>query len=147
MDYERSAMSSKSLDDLGQLQRAAMEVVWQLGEASVHQVREQLTRKRVPARRGPKELAYTTVLTAMQKLEKAGWLKHRAQGKSYVYLPTRSREEAGAKSALKFIKRVFDGDAVLMFQHLIRESNLSNQELAELRKMISQKRKEMKNDS
>jgi predicted transcriptional regulator len=132
-------MSRKSLDDLGQLQRAVMELVWQLGQASVHQVREQLAQK--------KELAYTTVLTAMQKLEKAGWLKHRAQGKSYVYLPTRTREEAGTKSALKFIKRVFDGDAVLMFQHLIRESNLSNQELTELRKMISQKRKEMKNDS
>jgi len=129
-------MSRKSLDDLGQLQRAVMEVVWQLGQASVHQVREQLTYK--------KELAYTTILTAMQKLEKSGWLKHRAEGKSYVYLPTRTREEAGTKSAMKFIKSVFDGDAVLMFQQLIRKSNLSNQELTELRKMIDQKRKEMK---
>ena len=129
-------MSRKSLDDLGRLQRAVMEVVWQLGEASVHQVRDELSRK--------KELAYTTILTAMQKLEKAGWLKHRAEGKSYVYLPTRSREEAGAKSALKFIKRVFDGDAVLMFQHLIRQSSLSEQELTELKKMIDQKRKEIK---
>jgi BlaI family penicillinase repressor len=131
-------MSRKSLDDLGQLQRAVMEAVWQLGEASVHQVRDRLCRK--------KELAYTTILTAMQKLEKAGWLKHRAEGKSYVYLPTRTREEAGAKSALKFIKRVFDGDAVLMFQHLIRQSNLSDRELQQLRQMIDQKRKEMKND-
>jgi BlaI family penicillinase repressor len=131
-------MSRKSLDDLGQLQRAVMEAVWQLGEASVHQVRDRLCRKR--------ELAYTTILTAMQKLEKAGWLKHRAEGKSYVYLPTRTREEAGAKSALKFIKRVFDGDAVLMFQHLIRQSNLSDGELQQLRQMIDQKRKEMKND-
>lgn len=131
-------MSRKSLDDLGQLQRAVMEAVWQLGEASVHQVRDRLCRK--------KELAYTTILTAMQKLEKAGWLKHRAEGKSYVYLPTRTREEAGAKSALKFIKRVFDGDAVLMFQHLIRQSNLSDGELQQLRQMIDQKRKEMKND-
>ena len=131
-------MSRKSLDDLGQLQRAVMEAVWQLGEASVHQVRDRLCRK--------KELAYTTILTAMQKLEKAGWLKHRAEGKSYVYLPTRTREEAGVKSALKFIKRVFDGDAVLMFQHLIRQSNLSDRELQQLRQMIDQKRKEMKND-
>jgi BlaI family penicillinase repressor len=131
-------MSRKSLDDLGQLQRAVMEAVWQLGEASVHQVRDRLCRK--------KELAYTTILTAMQKLEKAGWLKHRAEGKSYVYLPTRTREEAGAKSALKFIKRVFDGDAVLMFQHLIRQSDLSDRELQQLRQMIDQKRKEMKND-
>ena len=131
-------MGQKSFDNLGKLQRAVLEIVWELGQASVHQVRDRLCRK--------KELAYTTILTAMQKLEKAGWLKHRAEGKSYVYLPTRTREEAGAKSALKFIKRVFDGDAVLMFQHLIRQSNLSDRELQQLRQMIDQKRKEMKND-
>ena len=127
-------MSRKLLDDLGQLQRAVIEVVWELGEASVHQVRERLGRK--------KKLAYTTVLTAMQKLEKAGWLRHRAEGKSYVYLPTRSREEAGAKSVLKFMKRMFDGDAVLMFQHLMRENKLSDDELRKLRKMIDKKQKE-----
>ena len=127
-------MSRKLLDDLGQLQRAVIEVVWELGEASVHQVRERLGRK--------KKLAYTTVLTAMQKLEKAGWLRHRAEGKSYVYLPTRSREEAGAKSVLKFMKRMFDGDAVLMFQHFMREGKLSDDELRKLRKMIDKKQKE-----
>lgn len=127
-------MSRKSLDDLGQLQRAVIEVVWQLGEASVHQVREQLSRK--------KKLAYTTVLTAMQKLEKTGWLRHRAEGKSYVYLPTRSREEAGARSVGRFLKRVFDGDALLMFQHLIRQGNLTDSQLQKLRKMIDEQRKE-----
>ncbi|UCG58632.1 MAG: BlaI/MecI/CopY family transcriptional regulator, partial [Phycisphaerales bacterium] len=59
-------------------------------------------------------------------------------------LPTRSREQAGAGSVLKFVKRVFDGDAVLMFQHLIRESNLKDNELRKLRTMIDEKRKEKK---
>jgi len=129
-------MGQKSFDNLGSLQRAVLEIVWQLGQASVHQVRDRLSRKRT--------LAYTTVLTAMQKLEKAGWLRHRTEGKSYVYLPTRSREQAGASSVRKFMERIFDGDALLMFQHLIRESNLSDQDLQELRKIIDQKRKERK---
>jgi len=59
-----------------------------------------------------------------------------------VYAPARSRTEAGAGSVRQFLKRVFDGDAVAMFQHLIRESNLSNEELGALRKMIEEKRKE-----
>jgi len=129
-------MSGKLLDDLGQLQRAAIEVVWKLGEASVHQVREQLCRHR--------KLAYTTVLSVMQKLEKAGWLRHRTEGKSYIYLPTLTREQAGASSVRKFMERMFDGDALLMFQHLMRESKLSDGELGELRKMIDEKRKERK---
>ena len=127
-------MSGKLLDNLGRLQRAVIEVVWELGEASVHDVRDRLGRK--------KKLAYTTVLTAMQKLEKAGWLRHRTQGKSYVYLPTRSREEAGANSVHKFMERMFDGDALLMFQHLMRQNKLTDKELRELREMIDKKRKE-----
>ena len=129
-------MSGKLLDDLGQLQRAVIEVVWELGEASVHQVRKELARK--------KKLAYTTVLTAMQKLEKAGWLRHHTEGKVYIYSPTRTREQAGARSVRKFMERMFDGNALLMFQHLMHQSNLSDAELKELRKMIDDKRKERK---
>ena len=69
-------MKRKPLDDLGELQRSVLETVWDLGEASVHQVRERLNRT--------KQLAYTTVLSAMQKREKAGWLDHRTEGKSYM---------------------------------------------------------------
>lgn len=126
-------MERKSWDDLGELQRTVLETVWELGEAGVHQVRDRLNRKK-------KKLAYTTVLSAMQKLEKAGWLAHRAEGRSYVYTATRTRQEAGAGSVRGFLKRVFEGDAVAMFQHLIRESDLSTEELGELRAMIDEKR-------
>ncbi len=125
-----------SIDDLGELQRAVMEIIWQRGEASVHQVRDRLNSER--------KLAYTTVLTTLQKLERIGWLNHRAEGKSYVYFPTRSREQAGAGSVKRFLKRVFDGDAVAMFQHLIREGDLSEDDLRDVRKMIEEKRKEMR---
>jgi predicted transcriptional regulator len=123
-------MQRKPLDDLGELQRTVLETVWDLGEANVHQVRERLARK--------KKLAYTTVLSAMQKLEKAGWLDHRAEGKTYIYFAKTSREQADAGSVRSLLKRVFAGDAMAMFQHLIRESNLSADELGELKRMIEQ---------
>ncbi len=126
-------MERKSWDDLGELQRTVLETLWELGEAGVHEVRDRLNRKR------KKKLAYTTVLSALQKLEKASWLTHRAEGKSYVYIPTRTREEAGAGSVRCFLQRVFAGDAVALFQHLIRESHLNAEELAELRRAIEGK--------
>lgn len=129
-------MGKAWLNDLGELQRAVLEIVWDLGEARVHDILGQLGHRR--------KLAYTTVLTVMQKLEKAGWLAHRSEGKSYIYMPTRSREEAGAGSVRQFLKRVFEGDAVAMFQHLIRESDLNDEELRELRRMVENKRKERK---
>jgi BlaI family penicillinase repressor len=132
--FKDSAMNKKSLETLGELQRTVLEIIWHLGQASVHQVREHLNHQ--------KELAYTTVLTALQKLEKAGWLDHHAEGKSYVYYPTRTREEAGARFVQRFMKQVFDGDAVSLFQHLIQETDLSDEELNQLREMIEHKRKE-----
>jgi BlaI family penicillinase repressor len=131
-------MKSKSLENLGQLQRAVIEIVWELGQASVHQVRDRLDRK--------KKHAYTTILTAMQKLEKAGWLKHKNDGKSYIYYPVSSKEQADASSVQRFLKRVFDGDTVAMFQHLINEESLTDKELKEIRQMIDDVRKARKND-
>jgi predicted transcriptional regulator len=129
-------MKRKPLDDLGDLQRTVLETVWELGEGSVHEVRECLNRT--------KQLAYTTVLSAMQKLEKAGWLDHRTQGKSYVYFATQTRDQAGAGSVRRLVKRLFDGDALAMFSHLIRTSDLSEDDLQELRKMINEKKQEMR---
>lgn len=127
-------MGKKSLDNFGELQRAVIEVVWELGEATVRQVWKRLCRK--------KELAYTTILTSMQRLERAGWLKHRVEGKKNVYLPTRTRAQAGAKSVRKFVQGMFNGNALLLFRQLVEQGELSDQELQELQKLINKKRKE-----
>ncbi len=126
-------MARKSIDDLGALQKAVMEKVWELGEATVGQVRDRLDRNPQPA--------YTTILSVLQKLEKAGWLTHRAEGRGYVYLPTRSRDEAGTSTLRTFIDRVFRGDRLLLFQHLLDDEELSAQDLSALKKMIDQKRR------
>ena len=125
----------KSLDALGPLQRTVLETVWECEEASAHQVRERLNETR--------QLAYTTVLSAMQKLEKAGWLKHRAQGRMYIYSATQTRDQAGARSLRGFLKRVFAGDTRAAFQHLIREGDLTEEDLQEMRKMIEDKMAEV----
>ena len=125
----------KSLDDLGPLQRSVLETVWECKEATAHQVRDRLNHTR--------ELAYTTILSAMQKLEKAGWLKHRAEGRTYIYTATQTREQAGARSVKGFLRRVFAGDALAVFQHLIRDSDLSENDLQQIREMIEDKKAEV----
>jgi BlaI family penicillinase repressor len=130
-------MSRRSLDDLGDLQKTVMEIVWTLGEASVNQVKTKLARRK---------LAYTTVLSVMQKLDKAGWLTHREEGRAYVYRPVVTRAEAGRSSLRQFIDRVCGGDPITMFQHLLDDQELSAADLAELRKMIDKRRKELDDD-
>ncbi len=123
----------KSFPDLGGLQREVMTIVWASGEASVQQVRDQLDRARLPA--------YTTVLSAMQKLEKAGWLKHRSEGRSYVYLPSRPWEKESRQSLKKLLQSVFQGDRRLLLQQLLDDDKLKPDELDELYELIRSHRK------
>jgi predicted transcriptional regulator len=127
-------MSKQPLDQLGKLQRAVVEAIWDLGEATVRQVWERICPK--------KDLSYTTILAAMQRLERSGWLRHRVEGKSNVYIPTRTRKQAGISSIRKLAQHVYDGNALLMFRHLVEEGDLTDEQLQELQKIISKKRKE-----
>jgi len=113
-----------------------MEIVWELHEASVSQVRDRVNNE------GGKQLAYTTILTVMQKLESANWLTHRAEGRTYFYRAERSREEAETASVRTFLNQVFAGNPLEMFQHMLKDRELSDTDLSELRKMIDQQRKE-----
>jgi BlaI family penicillinase repressor len=129
-------MTKKSLDNLGELQKAIMEVVWAMGQATSRQVQERLSQKR--------PLAYTSVLSIMQRLEKAGWLRHRTDQRTYVYEPVFSRDQESRRSLRRFIEAVFHGNSQLVIQHLIEQGDLSEQDLLALQKLINRKRKERK---
>src|SRR5215469_11858093 len=130
--------SDKPLDSLGDLQGAVMETVWRLGEATVQQVRDELAKT--------KSLAYTTVLSAMQKLEKAGWLAHRSEARTYIYFARHSRQQAEVSALRAFTRRVFRGEPLRLFQHLLEDEQLADEDLAELRKHIDRRRKERRNE-
>lgn len=129
-------MGIKPLDRLGELQRTVLEVLWTLDEAGVQEILDELA----PAR----PLAYTTILTTLQNLERAGWVKHRRVGRAYAYRATRERAKAGATSLRSFIARTFGGSAGLLVQTLLEEERLTPKELARLRALIESKQEETK---
>ena len=128
----------RSLHGLGELQAEVMEIVWDLEEATVSQVHERVTRKR--------QVTYTTVLVAMQKLSKKGWLKHRREGRAYVYQANRSREAAHGNLLKDLLKQAFGDDPHLMLSHLLEQHPMSDDELRELRKLIDAKRRESRDE-
>lgn len=131
-------MGRKSIERLGRLQREVLEVVWDAGEANVRDVIDRLSRGKKPA--------YTTILTVMQNLESAGWLKHRQEGRTYIYRPTVSRDELAWNAIRRSVRSLFKGDVGAFVQHLIKEEELSGEDLAELRRMIDRRRKEKRHD-
>ena len=80
-------MSTRILG-LGSLQSEVMELVWAKKEATVAQLVEAISEQR--------SVTYTTVLSAVQKLEKKGWLEHRTEGRAYVYRAVKEKEDVGA---------------------------------------------------
>jgi predicted transcriptional regulator len=128
----------RALHGLGELQAEVMEIVWAQGEATVSHVHQRIGRKR--------PVTYTTVLTAMQKLEKKGWLTHRSEGRAYVYQANRSREDVHAGLVRDFLKQAFQGDPRRMLSHLLEQHPLSDEELADLRKLIDARRKEQRHE-
>lgn len=129
-------MSGESIDDLSPLQQRVMLIIWELREATVHDVRRALSSRK-------KQPAYTTVLSVMQKLEAAGWLDHRAEGKAYTYFPARSQQKAQKSSLQQFVSRVFGGDLHIFFQHLLENEQLTAEDLTEFRKRIDKRKKEL----
>src|SRR5579871_3736434 len=75
--------------ELGPLEFAVMEIVWQRPEANVHHVAELLARP----------LAYTTVMTTLDRLYKKGLLDRRKSDRAFVYSARFSREEWQRKQA------------------------------------------------
>ena len=106
-------------------------IVWRLGEASVRQVLEAL-----PADR---ELDFKTVQTYLRRLEAKGYLRTRREGRAKIYLPrVRPASRSSAKSIDDLLQRLFGGESLPLFQHLIHDRGLSAIEIDQLRAMLDQ---------
>jgi predicted transcriptional regulator len=108
-----------------------MKLVWSRGQATVRDVYEALLEER--------RIAYTTVMTMMNVLEKKGHLKKKAAGRSFLYRPTRPQRQVIGALVREFVERVFGGSAEPLLVHLVDE-RLGPEELDALAKRIRDKR-------
>lgn len=69
--------------ELGPLEEGVMNVVWALGEANVRDVAEKIERP----------LAYTTVMTTLDRLYKKGLLDRHKAARAFLYAPRLTRAE------------------------------------------------------
>jgi predicted transcriptional regulator len=79
-DTERQIPTPSSL---GHLEEGVMQILWTHGEGNVRQVVERLTRP----------LAYTTIMTTLDRLYKKGLLDRRREARAFIYSARLSRDE------------------------------------------------------
>ena len=108
---------------------AVMSVLWRLGSASVSEVRDALE----------EELAYTSVLSALQTLEEKGFVRHEAEGRAYRYFPTVEAERAGGSALARVRDAIFHGSVERMFAQMVSDKKLGRKELERMRQLIAER--------
>lgn len=91
------------------------------------------------------EKAYTTIQTVMNTLEKKGMLTREKIGLVNFYSATKSRNQMAKAELSQMISRVFKGSVPAMANFLLDEDNLSLNDISDLKKLLNQKEKELKN--
>jgi BlaI family penicillinase repressor len=121
---------------LAELQLAIMQVLWERSEATVSEVRQALAPDR--------ELAHTTVGTMLSKMEEKGHVRHRSDGRVNIYRPVIGRDQVSQSMVSDLAERLFSGNIKQMVCHLLDDGELTAEDLAELRKLIRQREKELR---
>lgn len=106
---------------------AVMSSLWKRGSASVSEVRDDLT----------EDLAYTSVLSALQTLEEKGYVRHEPEGRAYRYFPTIGADAAGGSALRRIRDAIYHGSAERMVAHLLTDRDLSREELERLRTLLA----------
>ena len=106
-----------------------MGVLWELGSATVAEVRERLH----------DELAYTTVLTVLRTLEEKGYVGHSEEGRAHRYVPLVERHAAGKSALRRVLHKLFKDSPELLLTNLVSDRRLSEEELRRMRRLLDER--------
>ncbi len=123
-----------------------LQALWQLGPSTARGVREHIGKKR------KEERAHATVVTLLQRLEAKKYIQKTGKqvGKAFVYQAVLKPDRAQKHMFKKYLAQFAGSDPIPVFSQLIETSDLSVDDIVEIRKMLEaleQKKKEESDDS
>ena len=112
------------------LERRIMRVLWDDGAGNVQKVLQGLT--------GEPQLAYTTVQTTLNVLQRKGKVKRKLVGRAYEYSAIVSQEAADSLAIKDVLQKVFRGSVDDLLLSLVRSKNLDAKKLEELQAKLKE---------
>jgi predicted transcriptional regulator len=103
-----------------------MQVIWRRGASTVADVQQDL----------PQELAYTTVQTMLNILERKRKLRRELRGRAFVYSAAVSEDKATGHALRDLIDRVFAGSSEDLVMSLIKTRQIDARKLAALSRRL-----------
>ena len=104
-----------------------MSVLWDLGEATVTEIRDRVD----------PDLAYTSISSMVRTLELKGYVSHRrGEGKTHVYFPVIDSEMAGESVLGRVLDKIYGGSPIKLLAQLMESRKLSEKELERMRELL-----------
>ena len=110
------------------LELEIMQVLWETGPANVQTVQQRLKR----------ELAYTTVQTMLNVLQRKKKVKRTLKEKAYFYRPAVTRSQVTGHAVGDLIDRLFGGSAESLVMNLVEARHLTPERLARLNQLVEE---------
>ena len=123
-------MVKKSKRKLSPANLEIMKIVWEKGDVTVNEVFETVNKKRKD------KLRRTTIQVQMNRLEDYGWLKHRKEGRTYVYSSVAEKQNTRREILEDITHRVFGGSRTELVKCLLEDSDVSPEDVEELRNLL-----------
>jgi predicted transcriptional regulator len=111
---------------LTKLELRIMQAVWKRGGGTVSEVQTELD----------PPLAYTTVQTMLNILERKGKLKRELEGRAYVYTAKVTEAKALGQQLRDLVDRMFGGSSEELVMSLLKTRQIDAKKLAELTKQF-----------
>jgi len=111
-------------------------VLWSIGPATVREVYDVITRRR--------QAQYSTILKFMQIMAEKGLVRRDEKQRAHVYEAARPREWTQRQLAGDLLERAFSGSAKALLVGALSARKATEEELAEMRKLLDEYRKEDK---
>lgn len=117
---------------LSDQQLAFLRVLWDLGEATSHEVHQALAD-------AGQALAPTTVATVLGRLERRGLVGHRTRGRQYVYRARVTESQVRRSMLVRLTDFFFGGDTEALVSHLAGGRAVGEKDLEQVRKLIAER--------
>ena len=105
-----------------------MNVLWDRGSSTVHEVLEALPEK--------PSLAYNSVLTIIRILESKGYVKHVKDKRAFVYTSKVAREDATRSEVQRLVSRFFGNSHEKLLLNILEEQTIDAEEIVRLRQLL-----------
>jgi predicted transcriptional regulator len=106
-----------------------MKMLWTRGESAVSDL--------VAAMPEGETLAYTSVLTTVRILEQKGYVRHRQEGRAFLYSPCVEEQEASRSEIRNMMQRFFGNSRERLLLSLLGDDEIDPEELARLKEAIA----------